>query len=386
MGKKFISSRMEKIPPSGTIGMFELALAFEKSGEKVLHLEVGEPDFDTPVNIKEAAIKYLNKGMTHYTSSRGIYELRQAISNDLNKRGCNYSPEEILVTPGAKHSILAALFAILNEGDEVIILTPAWPTYQVMVNMAEAKPVFVPTDDSYNINIELIKQKINPKTKMIIINSPNNPTGGVLNRDEMKSIADLALEKDLMVLSDEIYDQIVYDGFTQTSMSSLKDMKANTILINGFSKSHAMTGWRLGYVAAEKEMIDYMNRIQQNSTTCPTSFVQYAALEAFNTPKSIIDEMIKTYDKRRKLIVELLNDINGITCQLPKGAFYVFPNYNFNLNSKELAEKILKEIKVTTTPGSTFESEYHLRISYAVAEEVIVEAIGRLKKFFTELK
>ncbi|MHA1409665.1 MAG: pyridoxal phosphate-dependent aminotransferase [Candidatus Odinarchaeia archaeon] len=385
MNREFISSRMDKIPPSGTINMFELALSFEKKGEKILHLEVGEPDFDTPENIRDAAKKFLSEGMTHYTSSRGVFELREAISRDLSKRNCDYSPDEILVTPGAKHAILASLLVTLNPGDEVIILTPAWPTYQVMVKMADAKPVFVPTSDAYELSTQLLQNAINPKTKMIIINSPNNPTGGVLSNEEMKAIADIAIDKNLLVLSDEIYDQIVYDGFKQTSLPSLDNMKSNSILINGFSKSYAMTGWRLGYVAAEKTLIDYMNRIQQNSTTCATSFAQYAAVEALKTPESVIRKMLRTYDKRRKLIVDLLNEIPGITCELPKGAFYVFPRYDYDINSKDLAERILKEVKVTTTPGAVFQSENHLRISYAVSEDVIVEALTLLKKFFNTL-
>ncbi|MHA1755059.1 MAG: pyridoxal phosphate-dependent aminotransferase [Candidatus Odinarchaeia archaeon] len=382
---KYISNRMNVIPPSGTINMFELALSFEKQGHKMLHLEVGEPDFDTPENIRESAIEYIKKGLTHYTSSRGILELRNAISAHLKHNGVDFSADEILITPGAKHAIFCSFMALLNPGEEVIILTPAWPTYSVMVKMVEAKPVFVPTDGNYNINLDRIQENITEKTKMIVINSPNNPTGGVIEEKDMKAIADLAYNKQLLILSDEIYDKIVYDGFTQTSMPSITNVRDLTVLINGFSKVYAMTGWRLGYVAANKKFIDCMLRIQQNSTTCPTSFVQYGALSAFKTPRKVVDNMVKTFDKRRKLIVDLLNEIKGVQCTLPKGAFYVFPEYDYKIKSKELAERILKEVKVTTTPGSVFEAEYHLRLSYAVSEEVINEALGKLKIFFQNI-
>ncbi len=385
MAKNFIADRMSRIPPSGTINMFELALMLEKKGEKVIHLEVGEPEFDTPTHIKKAALESLERGFTHYTSSRGVYELRAAICEDLAERGCSYSPDEILVTPGAKHAILCAILATLNPGDEVLIPSPAWPTYHVIVKMAEAKPVNVPTDRLYEINLNALEKAVTDKTKMIIINSPNNPTGGVIDRNILEGIAEIALKHDLLVLSDEIYDRLVYDGFKQVSFASLKGMKERTIIINGFSKTFAMTGWRLGYAAAEKYLIDYFLRIQQNSTTCPTSFVQAAALTALKTKTSDLDKMIRTYSERRKLMVDLLNEIKNISCELPKGAFYVFPSYNLPVKSEVLAEKILRETRVCVTPGSVFYGENHLRLSYAVADEDIIEALNRLKNFFNNL-
>ncbi len=385
MTKKFIADRMNSIPPSGTINMFELALMFEKKGEKVIHLEVGEPEFDTPSYIKKAALESLEKGFTHYTSSRGIYELRAAICEDLSERGCKYTPDEILVTPGAKHAILCAILATLNPGDEVLIPTPAWPTYHVIVKMAEAKPVNIPTQQLYEINFDILEKSVTDKTRMIIINSPNNPTGGVIDKNVLERIAEIASKHDLLILSDEIYDRIVYDGFKQVSFASLKDMKERTILINGFSKTYAMTGWRLGYAAAEKYLIDNFLRIQQNSTTCPTSFVQTAALKALKTKTDDLNKMIRIYEQRRKLIVDLLNEVKNVSCELPKGAFYVFPSYNLPIKSMVLAEKILKETKVCITPGSVFYGENHLRLSYAVADEDIIEALNRLKNFFNSL-
>ncbi|WEU40559.1 MAG: pyridoxal phosphate-dependent aminotransferase [Candidatus Odinarchaeum yellowstonii] len=385
MSKNFIADRMSKIPPSGTINMFELALMFEKKGEKVIHLEVGEPEFDTPSHIKKAAVESMEKGLTHYTSSRGIYELRAAICDDLAERGCKYTPDEVLVTPGAKHAILCAILATLNPGEEVLIPTPAWPTYHVIVKMADAKPVNVPTDHLYEINLNNLEKAVNDKTKMIIINSPNNPTGGVIEKNILKGIAEIALKHDLLVLSDEIYDRLVYDGFKQVSFASLKGMKERSIIINGFSKTFAMTGWRLGYVAAEKNLIDHCLRIQQNSTTCPTSFVQTAGVAALKTKTEDLDKMVRIYEQRRKLIVDLLNELKNVSCELPKGAFYVFPEYNLPVKSEILAEKILKETKVCVTPGSVFYAENHLRLSYAVSDSDIIEALSRLKKFFNSM-
>lgn len=385
MATKFIADRMSKIPPSGTINMFELALTLEKKGERVIHLEVGEPEFDTPSHIKKAAEDYLEKGYTHYTSSRGIYELRAAISEDLADRGCFYNPEEILVTPGAKHAILCSLLSILNPGDRVIIPTPAWPTYHVIARMAGAHPINIQTDGLYELNLDRIREALTDKTKMIIINSPNNPTGGVIDEGTMKGIAEIAEEKDLLVLSDEIYDKLVYDGFRQVSLPSIKGVKERTLLINGFSKTYAMTGWRLGYVAAEKYLIDNFLRIQQNSTTCPASFAQFAAVKALKTRTNDLENMVRTYDNRRKLIVDLLNEIKGVSCDIPKGAFYVFPSYDYNIRSDVLAEEILRKVKICTTPGSVFYSENHLRLSYAVSDSDIIEAMSRLKKFFSDM-
>jgi len=385
---KWISDRMNVIPPSGTINMFEKALAFEKSGHKVIHLEVGEPDFDTPEHVKKAAYDAINSGFTHYTSSRGILELREAISEDLGKRGAYYNPEtEILVTPGAKHAILCGILATLNLGDEVLIPTPAWPTYFVMVKMAGATPIEVPTVDNYSLDEDELKKRISDKTKMIIINSPNNPTGGVFEKKEMEKVADIAIENDLLVLSDEIYDALTYDGFAQTCMSSINDMKERTILINGFSKAFAMTGWRLGYIAAPEEIISAAVRLQQNSTTCAPSFVQKAGVAALKGPKDELEKMRSEYDKRRKALVKALNEIDGVKCSLPKGAFYVFPDVSeFNIPTKKLTEKILEEGKVCTTPGTVFKKEGHIRISYANSLENILEGVRRIESVLKNLK
>ncbi|MHA1237932.1 MAG: pyridoxal phosphate-dependent aminotransferase [Candidatus Odinarchaeia archaeon] len=384
---RWIADRMDVIPPSGTINMFEKALSYERAGHKVIHLEVGEPDFDTPEHVKEEAKRAIDSGFTHYTSSRGVLELREAISKDLKRRNVDYDPEkEILVTPGAKHAILCALLSTLNPGDNVLVLTPAWPTYFVMIRMAGATPVEVPTTGNYSLDEDALRKSISSKTKMIIINSPNNPTGGVLEEKEMRLIADIAIEHDLLVLSDEIYDCLTYDNFTQVSMASFKEMKERTILINGFSKAYAMTGWRLGYLAAPEKIVSCALRIQQNSTTCPASFVQKAGVAALNGPQDSLEKMRLEYDKRRRSLVKALNEIDGVECPMPRGAFYVFPDVSkFGKPSKELCELILEKGKVCTTPGAVFKKEGHLRISYANSIENLLEGVERIKRILESL-
>ncbi|MFX1352130.1 MAG: pyridoxal phosphate-dependent aminotransferase [Promethearchaeota archaeon] len=385
---RFRAKRMDVIPPSGTIDMFEKANQLEQSGMKIIHLDLGEPDFVTPKNIRKAAIMALEEGFTHYTTSIGIRELREAIAGDLKTRDVDIQPEkEIIVTSGAKHAIMCAMLATVNPGDEVLVLTPAWPTYSVIIRMAGGIPVGVPTSETYSLNEEGLKKSLSDKSKLIVVNSPNNPTGGVLTKEEMKVIADLATDKDLLVLSDEIYDKFVYDEMTQVSMGSFPDLMSRTIVVNGFSKTYAMTGWRLGYAAAPKEVIGNMLRIQQNSTTCPTSFAQKAALASFREGEYSVGRMIEEYDRRRKIVVSMINDIEGISCLLPKGAFYVFPDISsLGLDSKALAMEFLEEAGVSTIPGSVFAWEGHIRISYATSVENIVEGVKRIKGVLEKAK
>ncbi len=383
------SERMRLIPPSGTIGMLEKANALAKKGKQILHMEAGEPDFDTPVHIKEAACQAIKNGFTHYTSSRGTPELRQAISESLLKRGIEADPNsEILVTPGAKHAIYCACLATLNAGDEVLVISPAWPTFYVCVQAAEAKPVEVPLGEGYRLNEEELKKRITDRTKMILVNSPNNPTGGALDKRDIETIAETALDHDLLVLSDEIYDRIVYDGFKPVSAASLEGMKDRTLFINGFSKTYAMTGWRLGYVVADKEIVGAMQRIQQATTTCPASFVQKAGVAALTGPQDCVENMVKQYDARRKIIVKKLNEIPGVKCSLPKGAFYVFPSFHgFKKSSKEIVEDLLINEGVCAMAGSAFgtHGEGHMRFSYATSQAVISEAMDKLKSYVEKL-
>jgi len=384
-----LAERMRFIAPSETIGMLEKAEEIAKKGRKVLHMEAGEPDFDTPSHIKEAAYKAMKEGFTHYTSSKGILELREAISEDLKNREVEADPKnEILVTPGTKHALYCACLATLNPEDEVLILSPIWPTFYTCVQAAEAKPVEVPTGEGYSLNEEELKEKMTSRTKMIVVNSPNNPTGGALTKEETKAIADIAKDHNLLVLSDEIYDRIVYDGFKTVSMASLDGMRERTIILNGFSKTYAMTGWRLGYAVANKEIIEAMQRVQQATTTCPASFIQKAGVEALRGPQNCVEKMVEEYDERRKTIVRKLNEIHGVKCPMPKGAFYVFPNFSaFSKTSKEIVEKLLEEEGVCATAGSAFGiyGEGHIRFSYAANLTTILEAMERLRNFVRKL-
>lgn len=381
-----LSKRMNVIKPSGTIAMAEKAREIARAGRRILNLDVGEPDFDTPEHIKRAAIEALMKGFTHYTSSLGIIELRAAIAEYWKRRkNLDIDPEkEIIVTPGAKHAIYCACMATLDPGDEVLVLAPTWPTHFTCIEAAGAIPIEIPCGETYSVDEELLKSKITEKTKMILINSPNNPTGGVLSTGDLNVIADLAEDHDLIVLSDEIYDEIVYDGVEARSMLSYSNIRENVIVINGFSKTFAMTGWRLGYAIANRDVIEAMNRLQQATTTCPTSFAQVAAIAALRGPIDCVEKMVKEFDNRRRYIVKALNEIPGVSCAMPKGAFYVFPRFHgLRMTSFEISMKLLEEECISTTPGAAFGScgEGHIRISYATSMETIIEAMERIKKF-----
>jgi len=381
-----LANIMNVFKPSGTIAMAEKARELAKSGRKIYNLDVGEPDFDTPEHIKRAAIEALMEGFTHYTSSLGIIDLRRAIAEHLrNRKGLDVNPEkEIIVTPGAKHAIYCACLATLNPGDEVLVLTPTWPTHFTCVEVTGAIVVEVSCGETYSLDEEALKERITPRTRMIIVNSPNNPTGGVLSVSKLKVIADLADDHDLLILSDEIYDEIIYDGFETKSMASFSNIKDNVILINGFSKAYAMTGWRLGYAVANETIIDAMNRIQQSTTTCPASFIQKAGIAALKGPQDSVRKMIEEFDRRRKYVVKALNEFPGVKCVMPKGAFYVFPRISkLGMSSFEVSMKLLEEEGVSTTPGSVFGKcgEGHIRLSYATSLEVIAEALEKIKSF-----
>jgi len=380
-----LAERMKLIKPSGTIAMAEKAREMERKGQRIYHLDLGEPDFDTPAHIKEAAITAIKEGFTHYTSSRGILELREAIAEDLRKRKIDADPEdEILVTPGAKHAIYCACLSTLDPGDEVLVISPTWPTHFQCVEIAEARAVEVPCGEDYSLNEEDLKARVTSKTRMILLGSPNNPTGGVLSREAVEAIVDIAVDEDLLILSDEVYDRLVYEDSKPVSPGSLENGSGRTIVINGFSKAYAMTGWRLGYAYANKEIIDSMTRIQQSTTTCPVSFVQKAGIAALRGPQDHVKRMVEEYDRRRRFIVKELNEIDGIRCATPRGAFYVFPDISkLKMSSSDFCLQLLNETGVSTTPGSVFGEcgEGHIRISYASDLQTISEGVKRIKRF-----
>ncbi|MEM1565930.1 MAG: pyridoxal phosphate-dependent aminotransferase [Candidatus Bathyarchaeia archaeon] len=372
----------------GTETAFEVlakAKALERQGKNIIHLEIGEPDFDTPQNIKEAAVKALYSGYTHYVPAAGIPELREAIAEYISKtRKIPVDPEEVVVTPGAKPIIFFAILACVNPGDEVLYPNPGFPIYESVINFVGAKPVPIPLmeENDFSIDHEYVKEKITKKTKMIILNSPGNPTGSVLTKEDLKVVADcIANRDDVIVLSDEVYSRIIYEG-THESIASLPGMKEKTIILDGFSKTYAMTGWRLGYGVMRKDLAEKITQLMINSNSCTCAFVQVAGIEALKGPQNSVDRMVAEFRKRREIIVEGLNKIKGITCRKPKGSFYIFPNVTgTGMRSKELSDYLLNETGVAVLPGTAFGKygEGYLRLSFANSIENIKEALKRIE-------
>jgi aspartate/methionine/tyrosine aminotransferase len=379
----------------GTETAFEVlakAKALEKKGRDIVHLEIGEPDFDTPNNIKEAAVKALKSGYTHYVPAAGIPELRQAIAEYLSKsRGIAVDPDEVVVTPGAKPIIFFSILALVEPGDEVMYPNPGFPIYESMVNFVGAKPVPMPLkeENEFSVDDEDTASKITKKTKLIILNSPENPTGGVLSKGNLENIVDRVKDRDdVFVLTDEVYSQIIYEGKHQ-SIASFPGMKDKTILLDGFSKTYAMTGWRLGYAAMRKDLAQRVTQLMINSNSCTTAFNQMAGIEALRGPQKEPKKMVEEFRKRREVIVSGLNKIKGITCKKPHGAFYVFPNVkSFGMESKKLADMILQNAGVAVLSGTAFGAygEGYLRLSFANSVPNIEKAIKRISETVKELK
>jgi aspartate/methionine/tyrosine aminotransferase len=378
----------------GTETAFEVlarAKALERQGKSIIHLEIGEPDFDTPQNIKEAAVKALYSGYTHYVPAAGIPELREAIAEYISKtRKIPVDPEEVVVTPGAKPIIFFAILACVNPGEEVLYPNPGFPIYESVINFAGAKPVPIPLkeENDFRIDHEYVKEKITKKTKMIILNSPENPTGGVMTKDDLKLIVDcIANRDDIIILSDEIYSRIIYEG-SHESIASFPGMKEKTIILDGFSKTYAMTGWRLGYGVMRRDLAEKITQLMINSNSCTCAFVQVAGIEALKGPQDFVNQMVTEFRKRREIIVERLNRIKGVACRRPKGAFYVFPNITgTGMRSKELSDYLLNEAGVAVLPGTSFGKygEGYLRISFANSVENIEEALNRMERVLNKL-
>jgi len=395
-----VSQRARKISPSPTLAMAAKAKQMRAEGIDVVSFDAGEPDFDTPQHIKDAACKSLQEGFTKYTPVAGTPDLKRAICEKLKTdNGLDYEPSQVIVSLGAKHSIYNAVLATIDPGDEVIIPAPYWVSYPEIVKMAEGVPVYVETDEStgFTVPIERLKKAITPKTRMLILNSPSNPTGGVYDRQQIEEIAQLAVEKGFYVLSDEIYEKIIYDGREHVSIASLgPDIKKLTITVNGFSKAYSMTGWRLGYVAAEKEIVAAMEAIQSHSASNMVSFTQPAAVAALKGPQDVVDKMVAEFDRRRKYIVERLNAIDGIECTMPGGAFYVFPNVS-GLFGRKYGDKVidgsdafcafaLEEARIATVAGSGFGADNYVRFSYATSIENIEKGMDRLAEAVAKLQ
>lgn len=396
----FLSQRAKAIKPSPTLAIDAKAKALKAQGVDVIGFGVGEPDFDTPQNIKDAAIKAIEMGFTKYCPVGGTDDLKDAIIEKLKKdNGLSYERGEIIVSCGAKHSLYNIAMTVLEKGDEVIIPAPYWVSYPDIVALADAKPVIVNTSEKngFKMTAEEFRKAITPETKAVIINSPSNPTGSSYSRKELEGIAEVAVEKKILIISDDIYEKLVYDGFEFICIASIsKEVKDLTIVVNGVSKAYAMTGWRIGYAAAAKEIITAMTNIQSQSTSNPNSIAMKASTEALVGPQDAVSAMVGEFDKRRVYMVERLNRIKGITCLRPNGAFYAFPNvtgllgkyFNGKLieTSSDMATLLLDEVKVALVPGSAFGAEGFLRLSYATSMEKIKEGMDRVEKAVGMLK
>jgi len=388
------AKRMERL---GTETAFEVLAEvneLKRQGKEIVSFCIGEPDFDTPENIKDAGIRALKDGYTHYSPSAGILPLREVIAQYISKtRGIEVDPEEVVITPGAKPIIAYGILACVNAGDEVIYPDPGFPIYESFINFVGAKPVPLPLleEKEFSFDIEDLEARITAKTKMIIINSPHNPTGGTLTEDDLETIARIAKEKDIWVLSDEVYSQIIYDTEFK-SIASIPGMKERTILIDGFSKTYAMTGWRLGYGVMRKDLAQDLTRIETNVNSCTNTFIQHAGVAALEGPQAASLAMVGEFKERRDVIWEGLNEIKGMGCVKPKGAFYVYPNVtkvcqNLHLaDSKELQQYLLYEANVAVLGRSCFgsrneeEKDEYIRLSYATSKEDILEGLRRIKK------
>jgi aspartate aminotransferase len=383
-----IAERMKLIAPSMTLAIDAKAKKLKEEGQDILNFGAGEPDFNTPQVACDAAKKAIDEGHHKYTPAAGTLELRKAVGQYLDREyKIQYSPNDIVISNGAKHSLYNAMLAVVNPGDEVLIPSPYWVTYPEQVKMAGGIPVYVecPEADEFKLTAAAVKAKITSKTKVILLNSPSNPTGAVVDRKTMEGIAELALQHKLWVISDEIYAKLIY-GETHICFPTLsKEVAAQTILINGMSKAYAMTGWRIGYMAAPPNVIKAVADFQSHSTSNPSSISQKAAVAALTLPDAEIQKMVAIFQKRRDMIVAGLNAIPGVKCLKPAGAFYVFPNVKAlfkpgRANSLELSEYLLDKAKLALAPGIAFGAEGYLRLSYATSEKVIEEGLKRFKE------
>ncbi len=394
-----LSKKAMGIQPSVTLEITAKAKQLKKQGVDVISFGAGEPDFNTPDNIINAAVKAMNDGNTKYTETAGILELRNAICNKLKKdNGLNYEPSQIVVSTGAKQCLANVFTAILNPGDEVILSNPSWVSYVELIKLADGIPVIVDgkKENGYKYDAEVLESVVTDKTKAILINSPNNPTGQIYSKEELQKIADFAKRHNLIIISDEIYEKLIYGNEEHISIASLsQDAYERTIVINGMSKTYAMTGWRVGYTASSKKVARIITSIQSHMTSNVCSIAQYASIEALNGPQDDIHKMKKAFEERRNQMIEKLDKIENISYIRPNGAFYIMVNieqcigksYNENVinNSVEFAKELLEEKKVAVIPGAAFGLENYIRLSYATSMDNIIEGLNRIECFINEL-
>ena len=388
-----LSKRAQLIKPSLTLSITAKAKEMKKQGLDVISFGAGEPDFDTMINIKEAAKKAIDDGFTKYTATSGIPELKQAICAKLRRDNwLDYEPKNIVVSTGAKQALFNIIMTLINPGDEVIIPIPYWVSYEEMVRVAEGKCVFVKPNKDLKIDSEELEKHISSKTKMLILNSPSNPTGAIYEEKELKKIASVCLKHNVVILSDEVYEKLIYDGKKHVSIASVNEkMKDYVVVVNGVSKTYAMTGWRIGYAAGPEDVIKAAIRLQDHSTSNPCSIAQKAALEALTGPQDHIQKMVWEYKKRRDIMVKKLNTIKGIKANVPSGAFYVFADVSSFYGSEvkgslEFCKKLLDEAYVAAIPGIAFGDDKSVRLSYATGQDHINRGLERLKKFCEKIR
>ncbi len=378
-----LASRMGRLGTETAFEVLVRARALEAQGKDIVHLEIGEPDFDTPENVIEAGANALHSGWTHYGPANGDPKLREAIATYINEsRGTSFSADQVVVTPGGKPVMFFLMLAMLEEGDEAIFPDPGFPIYQSMIDFAGAKAVPIPLreENEFRLDVDELRSLVTDRTKLLIINSPANPTGGVLERSDIEAIAKIAVEHDLLVLSDEIYSELLYEG-EHVSIATYPGMAERTVILDGFSKTYAMTGWRLGYGLFPKDLAPLIAKLMVNSVSCTSVAVQQAGLEALTGPQEKVAEFREAFRTRRDLVVDGLNAIPGITCRRPKGAFYVFPNITgTGKTSREFADLLLNEYGVAALSGTAFGAagEGYLRLSTANSEENLHKALGRI--------
>lgn len=385
----FFAQRVRDAKPSPTLAVSEAARQMKAQGIDVVDLGGGDPDFITPTHIREAAIAAMNSGDTHYVGGAGTPEFRKAIAAKLaNDNGLEIDPNGgILVTPGGKFALYLAAQAFVEPGVDVMVLEPAWVSYVPIVELAGGNAVHVglDPDDNFSITRDILDAHVTPNTRIIMLNSPNNPTGRVMTKEEIDIVAEFATTHDMMVWTDEMYEKIIYDGHTHVSVGTLPGMASRTLTFNGLSKAYAMTGWRLGYVAGPKELIAQLNKVNSHATTCATSFAQAGGAAALNGPQDMIGDMVQAWDRRRHLITNGINGIRGLKTQLVEGAFYSFVDARgLDTDSVRLCERILQEAHVAVVPGIAFGNagEGHFRLSFATSDEELVRTIDRLTSLF----
>ncbi len=388
-----LANRVQSLTPSSTLAITAKAKEMKQKGIDVIGLGAGEPDFNTPSHIIEAAHQSMKEGLTKYTPSGGLLPLKEAIKNKFKKdQNLEYSLEEIIVTNGAKHGLYTLFQVLLNPGDEVIIPTPYWVSYPEQVKLAGGQPIYIEgrEENHFKISPSQLRDAITEKTKAIIINSPSNPTGMLYSKEELAELGNICLEENIMVISDEIYEKLIYDNHVHYSIAQLSpELKEQTIIINGVSKSHSMTGWRIGYAAGNKAIIQAMTDLASHSTSNPTTPSQYGAIAAYNESQESVEKMRKAFEERLNVIYEQLIAIPGFTCLKPQGAFYLFPNVveavklTGYANVDTFAKALLEEAKVAVIPGSGFGAPNNLRLSYATSFELLEEAVKRIHSFVT---